>query len=337
MNDIFDLQETSPDHWRAKYKGNYGVYTIKISPDGKKTTNFSCSCPSSYYPCKHIPIIEEAISKRIARNHENTKTAEITVEKLLKDVSCKELYDFIVRQAKYNPQLTETILLEFTHKISNENTNTYSGLLRTALNDVGFDYEDYYQYEEDYLEIDVLDQLLDKARKYIEQQNYREAILICKACIEEFAAWFEEVDSDFIDYVSEEYQYESFNILKSALSAPDMDSKELFEYCKSELSRGKYSETAMYDCFHDLLMELAATTNTDEFIAMQDKLLDGASDKSSLEAKKIFQRKIDFYKKNEYPEKAWEIIEANIQIESFREEAVKKRMRKINYRKPKNW
>jgi len=55
---ISDLQEISPDVWKAKYRGNYGTYTIKIKNDGNKTVDFSCSCPSDYYPCKHIPMVE---------------------------------------------------------------------------------------------------------------------------------------------------------------------------------------------------------------------------------------------------------------------------------------
>ena len=68
MSNIISLQETSPNHWRAKYQGNYGVYTIKISTDGKRRGSFSCSCPSDYYPCKHIAIVEAAIAERVAKN-----------------------------------------------------------------------------------------------------------------------------------------------------------------------------------------------------------------------------------------------------------------------------
>ncbi|MDR1238780.1 MAG: SWIM zinc finger family protein, partial [Treponema sp.] len=67
MSDIIDLRETSPNRWQAKYQGNYGVYTIKIATDGKHRGEFSCTCPSDYYPCKHIAIIEEAIAERIAK------------------------------------------------------------------------------------------------------------------------------------------------------------------------------------------------------------------------------------------------------------------------------
>jgi hypothetical protein len=36
---IIDLQEISPDLWKAKYRGNHGIYTIKIKIDGEKTVD----------------------------------------------------------------------------------------------------------------------------------------------------------------------------------------------------------------------------------------------------------------------------------------------------------
>jgi hypothetical protein len=218
MDDIIELQEISPNNWQAKYQGNYGRYTIKIKTDGKKIMNFSCSCPSSHYPCKHIAMIKEAIDERIAMSNESAKGGGITIETLLQNVPLNELRDFIIRQAKYNSQLTQTILLEFAPKIKTDRKkgNDYSAILRQALKNVAFDYEEIYN--NDYsLEIDILGQWLDKAQSLIKQGNYREAVLISKACIEEYASWLEHADSDFIDYLSEEYEDTPFT--KSPLSS----------------------------------------------------------------------------------------------------------------------
>jgi hypothetical protein len=46
MSGIIELIQTAENNWKAKYQGNYGIYTIKITTDGKKTIKFSCSCPS---------------------------------------------------------------------------------------------------------------------------------------------------------------------------------------------------------------------------------------------------------------------------------------------------
>ena len=202
---IIDLQEISPNVWKAKYRGNYGTYTIKVKTDGNKTVDFSCSCPSSYYPCKHIPMVEEAIRERMAKSRKNGDEHEITIDSLLKDLSKKELCDFIVKQAQYIPQLKNTILLEFAHKANKKetvetNNNNYTQLLRDALDGLYFDYEDI-EYDYDCIEIDVLDQWLDKAQNYVEQNNPAEALLIWKACIEEYAAWCKESDCEVIDYI----------------------------------------------------------------------------------------------------------------------------------------
>ncbi|GAB6012713.1 SWIM zinc finger family protein [Viscerimonas tarda] len=322
MNYIIDLQEISPNNWQAKYQGNYGIYTIKITTDGKKISNFSCSCPSDGYPCKHIAIAKEAIDERIVACDES----EISVEDLLKDVPLKELRDFIIRQARYNPELTQTILLEFMHKVNDEKKeNNYPSILRQALKNLYFDYEDLY--DTDYcLSIDILDQWIEKAKKHIQHEDYQEAMLIAKACIEEYASWLENTDCDLIEYIEVDYQHAPFEILKQAALSPGISSKELSDYCQSEMEKSKYKGTEMYDNFNDFLMVLMKTTNPNEFIALQDRILSEIQDRSSYEARTVLQRKIDFYNATGKPDKAWEVIAENLQIESFRVELVKKKI-----------
>jgi hypothetical protein len=90
---------------------------------GKRITRFSCSCPSDYYPCKHIDIVKEAILERITGGAKAPKKKEMTVEELLKDVPQKELYDFLAGQARRNPELINAILLKFSHKASTGGEN----------------------------------------------------------------------------------------------------------------------------------------------------------------------------------------------------------------------
>ena len=326
-NDIVTLQETSANIWQAKYRGNYGTYNIKIKIDGSKIDSFSCSCPSDYYPCKHIAIIKDAIDNRVAKNKENPKDHAITVEELLKNVPHKELIDFIVSQAKYNPEFTNTILLEFLHKSTVKQENNYAVVLHKALKKVDFDYDDLYEYHEDAIEIDILDEWFAKAKEYISQKRFDEAIAICKACIEEYAEWMVEIENDIIEYIDTVYQEKPFELLKEIASNPAMNSNELFQYCITEMCKTKYAGSYMYDGFNNLLMELARTeNNATEFIALQDKLLQNIKDKSSYEAQKIVERKMVFYKKNNQPETAWQLVSENIQIESFRKQVVEQKI-----------
>ena len=68
MPKIISLEEVEPRRWVAKYQGNYGTYTIRltVAADGS-ATDFRCTCPSDGYPCKHIGMILNAIPAQVAK------------------------------------------------------------------------------------------------------------------------------------------------------------------------------------------------------------------------------------------------------------------------------
>lgn len=326
-NNIIDLREVSPDHWQAKYQGNFEVYTIKINTGGKGRGSFSCSCPSDYYPCKHIPIVEEAIAERLAAagKRKMGDSAGVSVEELLGKLTHKELYDFTARLVRNDPALTSAVFLAFSDKIEHENGNKYLLLIRGELKKFRFS-EELYDSEYD-ISIDALDQWAEKAEECLEKGKSGEAVLIAQAYLEEFARWLDEtVDGDFIDWIPEEYESRPFEILEKAALSPKVNTKDLYDYCLSEMTKEKYARRYMLDGFHNLLAKLAAEVNPEAFIRMQEDLLSGIKDKSSNEAEKIVRRIVDFYNGCQKPEMAWNYVEKNIQITSFRKMAVEKRI-----------
>ncbi|MDR0608871.1 MAG: SWIM zinc finger family protein, partial [Planctomycetaceae bacterium] len=342
------------NNWRAKYRGNYGVYTIKITTDGKKTIKFSCSCPSDYYPCKHIAMIEDAIAEHIAKN-KNRAEKEIKcgtnsiVAKLLRKVSQKELYEFIVRQAHDSKKLTNTILIEFADKVtkkSNSNSsNPYSIILRKALHNTKVREEEYYcRYEnETGIEIEAFDRILIRLKEYFDQKNYREVVFICKACIEELAGWLVKKRRKFDDineFISYEYIEVPFRILGDVVNIAEskisgVDLKELYDYCRSEIKNSKYVEAGLFTEFNDLFLKISLKVNPDGFIEFQDELLNNIRDKSSYEAARIFERKISLYELSNQTQKAWKIIEENVQIDSFCKKLAEKKIEEKKYTEAK--
>jgi hypothetical protein len=329
MNNIIDLRETSPNHWQAKYQGNYGVYTIKINTDGKRRGNFSCSCPSDAYPCKHIAIIEEAIAKRIAKNAGSRKGGKdpgISAEELLNKLTREELYNFTVALVKNNPELANAVFLKFSEKIENSNGNKYVPIIRRELSDIEFDDDTYYS--ENAIHIDILDEWAEKAERCLKEKKPHEAVLIAQAYLEEFAYWLREiVDAGRIDWIPDTYQSQPFAILKKAAADPNVNTKDLYDYCMAEVSKERYSGLYMADCFNNLLMTLSAEVNPEAFVELQQNLLSQVPDKNSYEAEKIIRRLIDFYTKCHKPKTAWKYVEDNIQIDSFRRMAVEKRIK----------
>jgi hypothetical protein len=341
MSNIIDLRETSPNHWQAKYQGNYGVYTIKINTDGEHRSGFSCSCPSSYSPCKHIAMIEEAIAERIAKNAGGGKGSKVSVEELLKKLTHKELYDFMVRLTKNNPDLASAVFLEFAEKIESESGNKYISILRRELANTKLDEDEFYDGAET-TDIDALDRWAEKAERFLEEKKPREAVLIAQAYIEEFAYWLRGLpDADFIDWIPEAYQSRPFEILEKAADDPvfskenPADVRALYDYCMAEAPKKKYAGLYMADCFYDLLMTLSAVVNPEAFVELQRKLLGNVRDKSSLDAEKILRRIVDFYTKCGEPEKAWKYVEDNIQIVRFRLMVVEKRIKQKEFSEAK--
>jgi hypothetical protein len=328
---IVELRKIAENQWKAKYQGNYGVYTIKITTDGKKTVKFSCSCPSDYYPCKHIHMIEEAIAKKIAADDKEENSSGIRLEDFIGNVSAEKLREFIITQAKYNTEFNNAILLEFSANAGNVKGNKYLKLIRTTLATVPLDEDDYYS--EEFLNIDALDQWIGKARDCVRSKQYNEAILICKAVIEEYSQWLYNIGKDASMIFSLEYQSVPFDIIND--TTEHIDKKELFNYCLAEMEKKKYEKTDFYHGFQRLLGNLAVTVDPDAFIALQDKLLADVEDKSSYEAETILKRKIKFYLHLGEKKKAWDLIKENMQIESFRLRVVKRKIEKQKFKTAK--
>ncbi len=332
MNKIINLQETRPNFWKAQYRGNYGVYTIKIETYRKDVRSFSCSCPSDYYPCKHIPIVLESINERIARNKTGSETG--VFENLIRGMTLNDLQEFVIRFGLHNTIFRQAILLEFTPQQEQPGNINFSEIIRSALKDIDFDADDIYDYHYDSFEIDILDQWLAKAREYVEQGNGKEAVLIAKACLEEYAEWTRGIDANLDGYVSEDYLYEPFGILEEAYNAGYLTAEELLTYCKKEVEKYKYDRVAK-NLFNGLIMNVTRDTAPETYIAMQDKRFAGLSDKSSYEAKQILELKIDFYKERGNAQTAHRIIEENLQIEDFRQIFVKEMIADNRYKEAK--
>jgi hypothetical protein len=352
---IIRLKEISPNNWLAKYQGNYGVYTIKITTDGEKTTKFSCSCPSDYYPCKHIAMIKDAIDERVTQQNNNVaEVAEVAekevkletnsiVAKLLRNVPQEKLYKFLVQQASGNKKLTNTILIEFadnvTENYKNNCNNPYSVILRETLRNTKVRNENYYRYENrDGIEIEAFDQILIKLKKYFDQKNYHEVVLICKACIEELSKWLMKKSrkfDDIFEFIDYEYFDIPFKLLGDIVENSRVDLNELYDYCRSEIRNSKYEGIGIFTKFNDLFLKLSLKVNPNGFIEFQDELLSKVQNKKSHQAEIILKRKFDLYNLNNQPNKAQEIIEENIQIESFCKKLVKTKIQEQKFTEAK--
>ena len=323
MNRIINLQEVRPNSWKAKYKGNYGVYTIKIDILGNKPKRFSCSCPSDYYPCKHIPIVQQAIREHINKVTENDD--EKLIEQVVDSISDEDLRRFIVRTALHNSTLKQSILLEFSGKHTEfEEVIDYSQLIKSTIQGTYYDIEDVYY--SDCFEIDGLDEWLSKAEDFAQEGNYSDAATIAKACIEELAEWVDnnEEEIDFLDYMPEDYTDMPLNILNDVKDAGYLKAEELLDYFQTEIKKSKYKSSGLYSCLEDEILNLTKEISPDSYLKNRQETFEQLDDKTSYQAKNILDDIIKYYTELNEEAKAWDIVTGNIQIDSYREKFVLK-------------
>jgi hypothetical protein len=337
MTDIYDLQQIDENSWQAHYHGNYGNYIIKLTLDERfNVKKYSCTCPSDYSPCKHIGFVQVEIKDRMSKVQSKNMKNELTVKDVLQNVSLDELRNFVIEKAKYNSDLTQAIMLKFAERIPKTTAgNNYSQIIRDGLNEIDTESEEYYEYEEAFIELDILDEWHKKANDLMEQGKYTDAELICKAGIEEYAYWFDEQSRES-EYeleccIENDYQADFFNLLQMMAKNGNIDKKLLYEYCQTEVTKKKYRGIAAFDCFNNLMSALAAEVNPNDFIASQMLMFEKITDKSSHEAEKILQRLINFYNSNNQPDNAEKLIEDNLQINTFCKQAIEKRIAEKRY------
>jgi hypothetical protein len=328
MPEILSLEEISPAQWVAKYRGNYGVYTVRLRMNASGAPrDSSCTCPSHEDPCKHIDIIAAAICAQT--NQEKTAPKHSGLPKpedVLSEISESELRQFFLSQLKENKVLRQNFYFKFAEKHRTpDNENPYSKILRKFFKtfSVSIDADDFY-YSDETSSIDILDEWKEEIKKLIEGEEYEKAILICKAWIEEFSEWFSDQGQEDQENVDDSYAKTPFEFLSEISKTEHVNHAELYAYCKNEMNAPKYDEGNMRENFHAVLLELAKKTGNEEFITLQDKLLENSTSLQERDLEKILRRKIDFYYATKQPSRADEIINTNLHIEKFREIAVEK-------------
>jgi hypothetical protein len=283
--------------------------------------------------------MQKAINECAKKFEDKPKKNKLTVKDILQYVSLDELRAFVIKKAKHNKDLTKSITLEFAEKLkqstklSAENIeNIYKPLVAADLSGVSFDEENYYESGDDEAETDlsILDEWFDKAKDFVTQQKYDDALLLCQAVIEEYADWYEDADGETRDYIFNDYQIDFFNLLREMAEKEQIDKNLLYDYCKQELAKEKYSSYTR-NKFYDLMASLANAVNPDAFIATQKELLKEVPDQSSSEAEKIVKRLYDFYLSNHQNDNASQLVEENWQIESFCKIAIEKRISEKRY------
>lgn len=321
-------------------------YTVQLKIKNENIVEHVCTCPYDFGPvCKHIVAVLFYLQQDVLElkpkviplkktKEKNTekkvkkKAISEQVDELLEKITHDELKQFIREKAEHNPPFRNIFLSSFAHQNSNESKELYAkqvkSILRTAADREGFIYWNQAR--------DVgkqVSELLTTAQKQLENKNYKSAIFICTAVMEEMTEALQFADDSNGDIGGNiDFAFELLvNISKKKL--PDEIRTQLFDYCLSSFEKRIYSGCD----WHIGVMHLASEILTTESEAQQiinhlDKL-----QHSEYDGEQAQIIKLNIIKKTKGEKEAEKFIEQNLSNPNLRRESIHKALINKSYEK----
>jgi hypothetical protein len=236
---VIDFDEISKGLYEAKVLGSE-IYDIQLKVVKSTIVEHNCNCPFDYSSvCKHIvAVVFYLLKDEIPVNFiditksKKKETAPISkqVNDLLKNISHKDLIDFISNNCKDDKKFRNVFLTSFSHLNQNQSKDFYKKQIHSILQTAaGKDY--WIGWSEMKYVLKTTQPILDIAEKSLSDTNFENAFFISCALLEEFTEAFQYGDDSNGDLG---YFIESSLDIVSILIAENISSslkKDIFKYC----------------------------------------------------------------------------------------------------------
>lgn len=321
-------------------------YTVKLKIKNNTIVEHVCSCPYDMGPvCKHVAAVLfylqqdvlELIPKAIPLHNTKEKTTTKKVKKktvseqvdeVLEKITHDELKQFIREKAEHNPPFRNIFLSSFAHQNTNESKEHYSkqvkSILRTAMGRNGFIYWNQVR------SVDKqVNELLNTAQKQSENKNFRSAIFIYTAVMEEMTEALQFADDSNGDIGGNiDFAFESLsNISKEKL--PEEIRTQLFEYCVSAFEKRIYADWE----WHIGVLKIASGILMNEEEAQRITTCLDEVQQSEYEKEEAQIIKLSIIRKTKGEMEVEKFIEQNLSNPNLRREAIQKALRDKSYDK----
>ncbi len=234
---VVAFDEISDGQYQAIVQGSE-EYEIFLEVINDVLVDYSCDCPYDAGPfCKHIVAsifllrgddfyLEE--ETKIVKNNKNISSKK-KLDSLLKKISTDELHDFIKDHSTNNTQFQSIFFSYFSYYSEDQSKEFYRKQIRTIVDTASDKYGFIYWEKVSTIE-NGIDPLIQAGYNNIENKNYKVAITICTAVIEEMISTIQYCDDN--RGIVGEYVDNSFDMLQTiCLDVSDVKIKdELFDY-----------------------------------------------------------------------------------------------------------
>jgi len=339
---VHEPEEICTGEYEAIVEGTKD-YTVRMTMKNGIITEHVCTCPYDMGPvCKHVvavifylqqdeldlkqkPVKTKSVTPKKSKKR---KTIAEQVDELLEKAAHDELKQFVKEQATRNAAFRNLLLLSFVQHNDDESKEFYEkqikAILRSAKeSDVSFEWYDARQVG------NGVDHLLESAKKQIDNQNFKSAVFICTAIMEQIVGALEYVDDSNGDIgYAIEAAYEMLYTL--AASQPDEDiRKMIIDYALSAVDKRVYAE---WDWHVGMLQIAAKLLKTEEEIESLCKQLD-RSQRSEHEREEAQSINYEVILKTKGEKEAEDFLEAHIANPELRRKVLQTAMERGNYTK----
>ncbi len=339
---VHEPVEISPGEYEAIVEGTED-YTVQLSIKKGIITEYLCDCPYDMGPvCKHMAAVifylqqdelEPNKKTKRAKKEPDTKPAKRKtvaqqVDELLEKASHDEIKQFVRENAATNSTFRNLFLSSFAQHNSDESKGLYvkqvKSILKTASDRHGF-----IDWSASRLVGLAVHSLLDSAQKQINCRNYKSAIFISTAVMEQMTEALQYSDDSNGDIGGcVDAAYEMLHAIAQE-QIPEEIRKVIIEYCFTSFDKQTYSGWGWHlGVLHLAALLLKTEVETERIFKQIDK-----AQRSDYERDEAQSIKYDILVKTEGEDAAEKYLEQNITNSKLRREAIQNALKKKNYEK----
>lgn len=321
-------------------------YTVELKIKNNTVEEYVCTCPYDLGPvCKHVVAVIFYIQKDVlelnqkivplhkpkektSTKNAKKKTISEQINEVLEKITHDELKQFVREKTEYNMPFRNIFLSSFAHQNSNESKDIYAKqikfILRTAVGREGFIYRN-----QTGSVGKQVNELVYAAQKHVENKNFKSAIFICTAVMEEMTAALQFADDSNGDIGGHiDFAFELlFDIAKEKL--PEETRILLFEYCLSAFKKRFFFD---WD-WHLGVLNIASEILNNEEEAQRILVFIDKVHHSEYEKEEAQRIKFNIIKNTKGEIEADKFIEQNISNPILRRESILKSIHQKNYEK----
>ena len=339
---VLQVDEVSGGEYEAEVEGSE-TYTVNVTIKEGIITELKCTCPYDWGAvCKHeVAVIFYLLQEELGldaktkkkattetgsteKNATRKKTVVEQVDELLEKLSADDLKKYIRESCKNDRSFRELFIARHLYLVQEVSKELYSNQIKAVVNSVT-DRDGYINYKETGKIADAVSDLSDAAYAEIDAGNYRVALFICYAILEEMNNLInhgeDDSDGDFGSGIEL-----ALEILLAISEEPIDESlrKELFEYCVEVFIKGKFDDNDWNCSMLEIAISIIKGEKEKQTIVMALDSIKPNGKRFDYDYEKAQKMKLKLIRETESEENAQQFLEANLTNQDFRREILLK-------------